>query len=268
MNDPQSEWEEDVKANPALFTLGLATVVVTLVSTAFLASIASDHDDGEIDYKGRSLNLTDLYVFREDNQDPTTGSSSNLVLIMNTNPRSLARQQYYFSTNARYEFHITRVYSRDETPSGSDDVVLRFEFATPNQNNQQAITLTALKDNREFRAISATNGSAILTTNLAGSTGDSNLVINTVNLNGSPVTVFAGLREDPFFFDVEAFFRVRAFLRGEGPTASFRPASEAVDFTAGYNVNSIVVKVPIAFLRSNGGNENIFDVWETISLLQ
>ena len=54
---------------------------------------ASDHDDGEVDTKGRNLNLTDLYVFRDGDQNPQ-GSKDNLVFIMNTNPRSVARQQY------------------------------------------------------------------------------------------------------------------------------------------------------------------------------
>lgn len=249
------------------FVFALATIFTTVISSVFVASYASDHDDGETEYKGRSLNLTDLYVFREDNQD-STASSGNLAMIMSTNPRSLARQTYFFSTQAQYEFHITRAFSRDQTPTGADDIVIRFEFAEPNNNGQQSMTVTAIKDGTQYRATSNTTGSSILTTSLPGSTDNSSLVLNQVSLGGSTMTVFAGLREDSFFFDVESFFRVRAALAGTGPSASFKPASEAVDFTAGYNVNSIVARVPIAFLKSAGGNEKIFDVWETINLLQ
>ncbi|MGH2406092.1 MAG: DUF4331 family protein, partial [bacterium] len=68
-------------------------------------------------------------------------------------------------------------------------------------------------------------------------------------------------REDPFFFDVEQFFRVRAGALGIGPAAGFR--SPGLDFTAGYNVNAIVVGVPLAFLQGTTP-ATTFDLWETI----
>ena len=77
--------------------------------------------------------------------------------------------------------------------------------------------------------------------------------------------LFAGLREDPFFFDVEAFFRVRAGAAGGGPAVGFAPAIDAVDFAQGYNVNAVVLSVPISFLQS-GGTDTIFDVWESVSI--
>jgi hypothetical protein len=40
-----------------------------------------------------------------------------------------------------------------------------------------------------------------------------------------------------------------------------------VDFAKGYNVNAIVVSVPVSFL-ANGTGATTFDVWETISLPQ
>ena len=83
-----------------VITLLFAGTGGILTATNFVN--ASDHDDGEVDTKGRNLNLTDLYVFREKDQNPQA-SANDLVLVMNTNPRSLARQQYFFSTRARYQ---------------------------------------------------------------------------------------------------------------------------------------------------------------------
>ncbi len=82
---------------------------------------------------------------------------------------------------------------------------------------------------------------------------------------GSTLTVFAGLREDPFFFDVEQYFRVRAGLLGLGPKVGFR--KPGLDFAAGYGVNSIVVRVPRSFLQGKT-TVTTFDVWETISVKQ
>lgn len=213
---------------------------------------ASDHDDGVSDSKGQNVNLTDLYAFREIDQN-SQASEGDLILIMNTNPRSLPRQQYYFSPNAHYELCISRVKNNDDMPTGKHDVTLRFEFGTPNANGQQPMTVTALQGGATTMAKSTTRGDAIVTTPL-----NTNPILNKVALGGSNLTVFAGLREDPFFFDVEQFFRVRAGALGTGPAVGFR--NPGFDFTAGYNVNSIVVRVPHTLLQGTS-EAKTFDVW-------
>ena len=44
-----------------------------------------------------------------------------------------------------------------------------------------------------------------------------------------------------------------------------RRADDAIDFAAGYNVNAIVLRIPITFLAGSSGAD-VFDVWATISL--
>ncbi|MDJ0705295.1 MAG: DUF4331 domain-containing protein [Leptolyngbyaceae cyanobacterium MO_188.B28] len=214
---------------------------------------ASDHDDGEVDTKGRNLNLTDLYVFREQDQNPHA-SANNLVLIMNTNPRSVARQQYYFSTNARYEFHISQRPDKNAPVTGKADVTLRFEFSPPNKQNEQQVTVTAIRNGRKI------SGSAVTTP-----LNDQSPNISEAPLGRSRLKIFAGLREDPFFFDVEQYFRVRAGAVGIGPAEGFRTPDRAVDFATGYNVNTIAVQVPKRLLQGRG-NTNVFDIWTTISV--
>jgi Domain of unknown function (DUF4331) len=234
--------------------LGGVSIAALLVATSLPKSLmASDHDDGEVDTKGRNLNLTDLYAFRERDQNPNA-SEEDLVLVMNTNPRSVARQQYFFSTNARYEFKITRVADRDATPTGQEDVTLRFEFSAPDNRDQQQIRLTVIQDGRQ------TSASNLRTTPING-----RAAVNQLAANGSRIAVFAGLREDPFFFDVEQFFRVRSGALGTGPAVGFRPPGQALDFAKGYNVNSIALRIPRKFIQG-ATNATTFDVWETISL--
>jgi Domain of unknown function (DUF4331) len=228
--------------------LGGISIAILLVATTLpKVLIASDHDDGEVDTKGRNLNLTDLYAFREQDQNPNA-APGDLMLVMNTN------QQYFFSTNARYEFKLSRVADKDTTPNGQEDVTLRFEFSPPNDRNQQQIKFTVLKDGKETSA-----------TNLSTTAINEKPIINQLGANGAKLAVFAGLREDPFFFDVEQFFRVRAGALGTGPAVGFRPPNQAIDFAKGYNVNTIAVRVPQQFLQGKTGS-NIYDVWETISL--
>jgi hypothetical protein len=245
---------------PIKIMLGVSSALVgigmLLGSASFLQ--ASDHDDGEVDTKGRNLNLTDLYVFRDGDQNPNA-SKDDLVFIMNTNPRSVARQQYFFSNRARYEFKISRVSNNDATPTGKPDVTLRFEFGAPSQNQAQPIRMTTIRDGKSTTATAMTTPLGQTPT------------VNQVAMRGDegegemPFAVFAGLREDPFFFDVEQFFRVRAGALGIGPAVGFRPADRALDFATGYNVNAIAVRVPIKFLQGKTTTKT-FDVWQTISV--
>ena len=229
---------------------------------------ASDHDDGETSAKGRNRNLTDLYVFREDDQTGNPADAGNMVFIMNSNPRSLARQQYFFSATARYEFHVTRVPDRNTRPTGADDMIFRFSFGSPDQAGQQTITLTRITLANGFPVNQITIPAGRTSPAAPGLGNAPATVINTPVLDGLPITIFAGLREDPFFFDVEQFFRVRAGLLGRGPAVGFRSPDTAVDFAKGYNVNAIVMRVPLALLQQGNPAITTFDVWESISALQ
>ena len=239
---------------------------IMLISMAMSSlSFASDHDDGQADLKGSALNLTDLYVFREDNQTGLSADSKNLILIMNSAPRSLPEQQYYFSPKAKYEFHLTQVKVEDknETPTGRDDVAIRFDFEAPSMDTQ-AFKVSIVKNGKILSSHSTVEGSKIMTTSLAKMrTGE--LIKNKVKLGHTEITVFAGLREDPFFFDVQQFFKVRAGAAGLGPKVGFKPANIADDFTKNYNVNAIVLRIPISLLQSHA-EEPVFDVWQTISV--
>lgn len=230
--------------------LALALAATFAVSPGFLT--ASDHDDGETDVKGRNRNITDVYAFREIDQNPSA-AAGKLILIMNVNPRSVARQQYYFSTNSRYEIKVERPADVNTEPTNAGlsipDVTLRFTFGAPDATTRrQPVTLTKLVNN-------APVSSAVIGTTTA--LNDTPIL----NDGGAGVTVFAGLRQDPFFFDVEQFFRVRAGALGFGPAEVFR--HPGIDFTWGYNVLSIVVRVPVTFLQG-GASATAFDIWTTI----
>jgi Domain of unknown function (DUF4331) len=242
--------------------IGLGFVALSIVSLPIMTLmspktvVASDHDDGETSTKGRNVNLTDLYVFREKDQN-NYAREDDLVFVMNTNPRSVARQQYYFSNNAHYEFHVSQVANKDDSPTGRKDLTLRFEFGKPNSNGQQGFQLHAISNGQRF-------GTAFGITTPLTPDPKSTPLVNNITIGNSKIDVFAGLREDPFFFDVEQFFRVRAGAAGIGPAVGFKPPSQAIDFAKGYNVNTIVVRVPRSFLRGNS-EAKVFDVWETIS---
>lgn len=165
---------------------------------------ASDHDDGENDVKSRSLNLTDHYAFRD------TVDTTKLNLVQTSNPRSLAGFQYYFSTQGRYEIHVTRVADKKAAVTGADNMTFRFEFAAPDSNTSQAVTFTVLKDGN---AVGSDNSAkTIPIAQSKAMAAGSNSGVNSVSVGGVAYKFFVGLREDNFNFDVERFFEVRAFL--------------------------------------------------------
>ena len=225
---------------------------------------ASDHDDGSQATSQNNLNLTDLFAFREDNQTGSGGDASNLILIMDSNGHTPAGQQVFFDTKGNYDFHITRVAAgeMDATPTGKEDLILRFKFDEPDASQHQAITLSTVQGGVSTKAAASAGSPAVTTTLTEGQAGKA--TENRMTVGSSNVSVFAGLREDPFYFDVEQFFKVRAGAAGLGPSATFRTPTTAVDGFAKQNVNSIVVRVPIALLQSSQA-EPVFDIWETTS---
>jgi Domain of unknown function (DUF4331) len=232
---------------------------------------ASDHDDGENANKERNLNLTDVYAFREDWQSGAAADAGNLVLVMNSNPRSLPRTQYYFSSEAIYSFNLTRAgtFATNGTvrPTGATDIELRFQFSAPGADSIQTMTVTALVDGVETSTTTTTAGAAIKTSVLAPAPGTTDTATtNTVTLNGQSLKVFAGLRQDTFFFDVEGFFkwRAKAATTAAAGVAALADLQSSEDFTRNYNVNSIVVSVPKAFFQK--ASETMFDVWATVSV--
>jgi Domain of unknown function (DUF4331) len=268
-----------------------ALVAALAIGATYRIGEASDHDDGETDIKARALNLTDHFAFK------SPANPTELSLIMYFNPRSLPGRQYTMSSNARYEFHISKAASKTAAPTVANDWIFRFEAAAPNAAGVQAITLTVFKNN----AVVGTHSG--MSTSFAASKATT-ITTNTGNA-GIPVKYFIGQRADSFHFDVVRFFQVRAFLadrlfggaggngnataglgdncRGDkflanllpGGTAVneaggvadadvinlFNPPSCAPDFTKNLNVTAIVLNVPFADL---GGT--IFDTWSTISV--
>jgi len=268
-----------------LLALTAVTLAGALGTGTYLTtrSEASDHDDGDNDIKPRALNLTDHFAFK------SPANPDELVLIMYFNPRSLPGKAYFLSTIARYEFHVSKVASRTTAPTVKNDFVFRFEGKDPDATGAQPITLTVFKDGAELGKHSG------MSTPYAASKANA-FVQNDGTGSLAGMKYFVGMRADSFYFDVNRFFQVRAFLAsrffgGAGgvgnPNAGlaancegdaflqgiggvdadgdainlFNPPQCAPDFTKNLNVTAIVLNVPISAL---GGT--IFDTWSTISV--
>lgn len=251
---------------PAWAVLACAVTAGTLL--AVHPTRASDHDDGISDLKATNVNLTDVYVFMEKSQNPSAATDS-MVFILNCNPGGLPQQEYFFNTNARYEIHVGRVgdsSKNDDAPHTAPDVTMRFEFGAPDGTSKQPITYTVVKDAVEQAAIAQDAASKPITTtpwSLAKTPNSQDFTSD-----GQTLRLFAGLREDPFFFDVNQFFKLRGGLASNpvpNPLPTFKTVGD--DFTKDRNVLSIALRVPRPYLQEAGTTKSTtFDVWATASV--
>jgi hypothetical protein len=211
---------------------------------------ASDHQDTpEVELSPR-MDINDVYAF-------PGASADRIVLVMTTSSPITPAQSgsASFDPNLLYQLKI------DNTGDGVEDRVLQFTFTGTGANQQ----------------IQIRGPIAPPATGMVNSVGDANpSLTGDVNSNlgsASGMQVFAGLRDDPFFLDLEQFFRIvpdRKPVSGplsqlpESPSASaWRPVGQAVDYLRGINTLAIIVELPVSMLTA-GGQPKI-GVWGTIS---
>jgi hypothetical protein len=212
---------------------------------------ASDHQDNPLVELNPSMDMTDVYAF--------PGASTNsVVLVMNSwaflTPAQTPNTS--FDPNLLYQFKI------DNTGDAKVYRVIQVTFSGTGANQTVEVRGPVAPD------VVGSMGNTI-STSAPVVTGK----VNTVLTGPNGMQVFAGAREDPFFIDLEQFFRVLPDRKpSTGPLSSipdspsattFRSATAAVDFVKGFNVLSIVIELPASTLTA-GGNAKL-GVWGTIS---
>jgi len=213
-------------------------------------SNASDHQDTPDVELSPRMDINDVYAF--------PGSSPDRVVLVMTTSSPITPAQAStatFDPNLLYQLKI------DNTGDGVEDKVIQITFSGSGNAQQVRVSGPAAPEQAGTMNTLLTTGPSL--------TGTINTSIGTA---GS-VQAFAGIRDDPFFLDLEQFFRIvpdRKPVSGplsqlpDQPSASaFRPAGQAVDYLRGLNTLAIVLEMPSAML-TDGGNKKI-GVWGTIS---
>jgi len=206
-----------------LTAFGAALVVLT-VGAAPLLSSAADHIDasafGSIGTPGGAFDpmsvhgerdINDVYAFQGSN-------ASRTVLAMTTNP-AINAFGGKFGPDVRYIINV----DRDGDAVQDLAFVVRFDNG-PAGNQKYTVTRYTGSNARSLR-LGVMRGS--------GSTAGN----GTASLRGDG-RVFAGVRSDPFFFDLTGFvgtlFHIGTDALGDNPTDTFK----------GFNTNAIVIEVP------------------------
>lgn len=181
------------------------------------------------------LDLTDIYAFRAP-QNP-----KNTVLVLNVNPLSKPGVPATFATATPQVAgdQTTSYYLRiDNNGNAIADANIRVRFGEPDANGVQPFDVRV--------------GKATLISIKKGRTtpfGQSPVIVK----GGSGIRAFAGMRDDPFFFDLQGFLNVL------NPDKTFCKAPS--DTFANTNVSSIVLELPSRLLMA--GDSTKFGVWAT-----
>ncbi len=209
--------------------------------------LASDHQDTpEVELNPR-MDINDVYAF--------PGSSADRVALVLTTSSPIAGQNASFDPNLLYQIKI------DNGGDATEDLVFQITFNSGAGVAQQVRVVGPVAPTTAGTANTLVNSSAA--------------VEGAVNsMLGSPtgVQVFAGLRADPFFIDLEQFFNIIPDRRPStgilsvqsGPAqSSFR--NPGVDLLRPFNALAIVIELPKSQLLSSTAADAKFGVWATIS---
>ena len=210
----------------ALLALVLA-LSLALLLTPTLSINASDHADSPTNANDQGIDQGDTYAFLDPNDN------SKVVLILTVRGFIAAGENVnmgFFDPNVRFRFNLET--TGDARPDQFIDVTFTPRTAT---NAPQTATIM-LPFGETFTAPSTI-------ASLAGTAPT--LTVTTDPATG--VSFFAGMTDDPFFFDIPGFSRFRASAIAGAPDVS--QLQRGRDSFAGYNILSIALSVPISYLK-------------------
>ena len=232
--------------------LGTALVLgAGTLGIALRSSLASDHQDTpEVELHPR-LDINDVYAF--------PGANANRIALVLTTSSPLTPAA---SAGAVFDPDILYQIKVDNTGDGVEDLVLQFTFDGDGAGQQVTLRgpVAPVQTGRVNTIVSSgTTVSGPINSTLGSSAG---------------VQVFAGLRDDPFYIDLEQFFRIipdRAPV--QGPLSKIGPKPEAsafrnpgIDFLRDINALGIVVELPESMLLApNSGTDPKLGIWATTS---
>jgi hypothetical protein len=255
--------------------LALAMSILMLVPTGVFAS---SHREAPITALDHAADVTDWYAFVSyDHPDRVT-------MILNVDPflePANGPNYFPFDPNVLYEMEV------DNNQDGVPDITFQFRFTTQIQlpgvftgfvggiagipqitslsgpgseglSLRQTYTVTMIKNGVTTDLTKGKTAYAVPSNVGPLTMPDYDSLFNqgVVDL-GNNVRVFAGTVDDPFFIDLGAAFDSLNFRMGVGGILSQAVDADdknnyAPDAVAGYNVNSIVLEVPITMLTVDG----------------
>lgn len=212
-----------MKAKTTDLRRGLAALLAIGVISSATYLIAADHIDAPA-VTGKASDITDFYAFE------SPSNSSNLVFVVNTQGllAPMATAAAAFDSDVMLEVNV----DNSSTKDNMEDLVLQVTF----ENGKVQVYGPVAPIEKGLNSTLVTTGNKVEAdiSTYAGSpmTGEAN-----------GIKVFAGPRDDPFFFDLDQFKKVIA-----GTASGFN--NPGTDTFAGTNVMSVIIELPKSLLGS------------------
>jgi hypothetical protein len=236
-------------------------VVPSLVGVGLVAGLAtggrllaSDHQDTpEVELSPR-YDVNDVYAF------PAATPGRTVLVLGTSSPITPAKTPSFTFGTKDQELYQIKV---DNTGDAVEDLVFQFTFS--GTAGHQRVTLHGpSRPNEIGPANTLIHGKKTLS-------GPTNQILGSAN----GIQVFAGPRDDPFFIDLEQFFRIvpdrkpvsgpLSQLPNTPSASSFRSATQALDYVRGFNDMAIVIELPTSMLVADLRHPGKFGVWGTTS---
>lgn len=230
----------------------LATIVGATALAAFALNMqppvvdAADHADGDVAGGDPSADIADFYSWHTDND--------TIVFIVTFNGLMEAGADPVYDGGVLYTFNVNDAATAAEATGQPDE----------NDDPQDAT--------QQIHVRFGQNGLEEWGVQVIGASDDPIVGPVDTSLEDQGVRVFAGQREDPFFFDFAGFNATAANLvdDAEALDVAFdgliaflmldKEIEGPADFFAGLNVMAIAVEVPA---EGFGGDDGFFQTWVT-----
>jgi Domain of unknown function (DUF4331) len=212
--------------------------IVASMSLAFPTApsvTAADHAEATLVAADPGADIADVFAFLDPNDN------SKVVLAMDVEgfvvPSELLNLSF-FSSDVMFRFEI------ENTGDGTPDQAIDVTFSPQTSRSNPQMATIKLPDGSTFAApttvqtLAATPNPFVVTTDAAGG-----------------ASFFAGLTDDPFFFDIVGFNRFVGSVLGGKPDPT--KLQRGRDSFAGYNIHMIAISVPSSMLRGNPANHVI-----------
>ena len=203
-----------------------------LIKTPLPPADAADHAEATLVAGDPGADLADVFAFLDPNDN------SKVVLALDVEgfvvPSELLNLSF-FAPDVTYRFEI------ENTGDAVPDTHLDVTFSPQTSRSQPQTATIKLPNGSTFTApttVQTLNPSA------------KSFVVTTDPSSGA--SFFAGLTDDPFFFDIVGFNRfVSSVLAGTPDPAQLQRGRDSF---AGYNIHMIAIEVPTSMLRGTNGN--------------
>lgn len=203
-------------AGGAAALVAIAAMAVALaVAWPSNSTQAADHLDGPgVGTDGRT-DLADLYVFHPQAGNSDQQSRGFTSFVMTVNPAAGVISGTEFDPRARYEFVI------DTDGDAEEDLIYRYRVFG------KWVFLSEVRNGRQSFL----------------SLGRTDRVSKGIFGRAKALRSFVGLRDDPFYLDLNAFNAGAAFCQGPNGTGS--------NFFAGLDVSAIVMSIPTNWIPAD-----------------